>query len=251
MKDIQYHILNGDTLKERFPAELGGEIIVLRECMVEGNVNGGTPTEIFDSRKLFFKKAYLIPADGYHKTSQLEIEKILNIPDKSEITLWFEDDLFCQANLWFSLYLLTQNNHNYQAFLVRPNTSLQEGFSGLDQKGLMDAFHERIELNQEDQQMFKELWKLYQQRQITELQKIAERYLKRFPFLHPAIDAVAQLYPPLGLREPHTIVKHLIKKHGASDFGKIFRAFIQKVPIYGFGDMQVKRIFDELKNDKT
>ncbi len=36
----QYHILNGDSLKEQFPENIQGDIIVARECLVDGNVKG-------------------------------------------------------------------------------------------------------------------------------------------------------------------------------------------------------------------
>jgi len=36
----QYHILNGDALKEQFPDRIKGKIIIARECLVDGNVTG-------------------------------------------------------------------------------------------------------------------------------------------------------------------------------------------------------------------
>ena len=50
----QYHILNGDALKEKFPEDLKGEIVVARECMVVGNVKGSTLEEVFQSRAQFY-----------------------------------------------------------------------------------------------------------------------------------------------------------------------------------------------------
>ena len=35
----QYHILNCDSLKEQFPENIQGELLVARECLADGNVN--------------------------------------------------------------------------------------------------------------------------------------------------------------------------------------------------------------------
>ena len=35
-----YHILNGDSLKNQFPKSISGELIVARECLVDGNIQG-------------------------------------------------------------------------------------------------------------------------------------------------------------------------------------------------------------------
>lgn len=247
----KYHILNGDALKERFPKKLGGEIIVLRECMVEGEISGDTPSEVFESRKEFFNKAYQIPVNGYYSKSQLEIERILSIPNHSEVTLWFEDDLFCQTNLWFTMFLLLQKQIEKKVYLVRPNTSLLLGFSGFDQNGLVNAFDDRVELIPDDLHIFNKFWKLHQGKQYATLKKFAGQNSKKFPFLYPAIEALINLYPEQGLGEPHRIIMKLIQIHGRSDFGKIFRSFIEQAPIYGFGDMQVKRIFDEMTHHES
>ncbi|MBL4568251.1 MAG: hypothetical protein JKY69_00790, partial [Flavobacteriaceae bacterium] len=57
----QYHILNGDSLKEQFPVTIDGEIIVARECLVDGDVTGCDLDELFRSRAKFISTNY----DGY------------------------------------------------------------------------------------------------------------------------------------------------------------------------------------------
>ena len=37
---IKFHVLNGDALKEQFPPTITGDIIVIRECLVDGPVTG-------------------------------------------------------------------------------------------------------------------------------------------------------------------------------------------------------------------
>ena len=45
---------------------------------------------------------------------------------------------------------------------------------------------------------------------------------------------------------PYTSLLEITKKLKPSSFGKVFVEFSQKEAVYGFGDIQVKRIFDEI-----
>ena len=53
-----YHILNGDVLKNQFPKQVPGQIIVARECLVDGPVDGDSMEELFETRSSFIQKAY-------------------------------------------------------------------------------------------------------------------------------------------------------------------------------------------------
>jgi len=91
----QYHILNGDSLNQQFPASISGEIIIARECLVDGNIEGETLADFYLSRAKFIEKLLNENnTDFYFRKSVVEFQKIQNIPEKSEINLWFEDDLF-------------------------------------------------------------------------------------------------------------------------------------------------------------
>ena len=124
-----FHILNGDALKDQFPSSITGQLIIMRECMVDGDVSGNSPEEIFSSRTRFMTKHYkdVTPAIYYQKTTP-EFYKMRNIPKDAEVHLWFEHDLFCQVNLWFVLYYLDVCNIKPNTYLVFPNSDLQFGF---------------------------------------------------------------------------------------------------------------------------
>ena len=59
----QYHILNGDSLKDQFPEIISGEIIIARECLVDGNVKGNNLIEFFKTRAKFISNNY----NGYNE----------------------------------------------------------------------------------------------------------------------------------------------------------------------------------------
>ena len=60
----------------------------------------------------------------------------------------------------------------------------------------------------------------------------------------PTIEQIVELAAGLE-SEPAKILRNLVSDHG-NDFGTVFKAFCESHPEYGFGDLQVKRIFDEV-----
>ncbi|MBL4704861.1 MAG: DUF1835 domain-containing protein, partial [Flavobacteriales bacterium] len=117
----QYHILNGDSLKDQFPDNISGEIIVARECLVDGNVNGLDLAELFQTRARFISQNYDgYTAHDYYEKSVPEFQKMQDITSDADINLWFEDDLFCQVNFWFVIHLLSSSIQDNRIFLIRP-----------------------------------------------------------------------------------------------------------------------------------
>ncbi|MEJ2006462.1 MAG: hypothetical protein P8X57_16220 [Cyclobacteriaceae bacterium] len=55
---MEYHILNGDSLKAQFPKDIDGEIIVARECLVDGEVQSDDLKELFKIRASFITSTY-------------------------------------------------------------------------------------------------------------------------------------------------------------------------------------------------
>ena len=249
----EYHTLNGDALKAQFPSQIKGDIIIARECLVDGDVNGSTPEEIYATRAKFISGAY----DGYteqdyYKKTVPEFEKIRQIPKHSEINLWFEDDLFCQVNLWFVLYLLQDKFESSQVYLVRPTPAKEFGFGGMNEAELIEAFEKRIRIEYAEYNELKKLWKYYQNSDFEGLMEIAEKYKVQFPFLRPAVQAHIERFPEDGsLGRPEQSLLSIMRELQTDQFAPVFREFCKRENIYGFGDLQVKRMWDINKNNIT
>lgn len=242
-----YHILNGDALKSQFPKLVSGELIVTRECLVDGNVQGESLNELFTNRAEYLESYPQIPAGEYFKTSVPEITKITNIPKGATVYCWFEDDLFCQVNFWFVLHLLAKHKHDYKVYLVRPNEGNEYSFGHMSQGELIAAYNAANILDTSDLQCLANLWRNFQQKHYDEMLMLAERYLDKFPFLLAAINAEIDRLPDnTGYGRPERRLLSIIQSHGAQDFPAVFRMFHQSEAIYSFGDLQVKRMFDEL-----
>lgn len=241
----QYHILNGDVLKKQFPENIQGDVIVARECLVDGNVEGKNLDELFTSRAKFISQNYGGTEQDYYEKAASEFLKILEINSNSDINLWFEDDLFCQVNFWFVVNLLQRKDNNYQIFLIRPKTHTQYGFGGLKKSELISSYEDRLILTETDK--ISRLWESYQSNDIKTLISTAQEIENKYPFILPAVNAHIQRFPSKGkIGRPTESLIEIMEEFKTEDFGIVFREFNKRESIYGFGDLQVKRLFDEI-----
>lgn len=238
------HILNGDALLAQFPETLVGERLVCRECLVVGDLAGETLQEFYIARATWLVAHYGGTLQDYNEKAVTEFEKILALPNGTEINLWFEDDVFCQTNFWFILHLLAQREHS-NLFLVRPQEHTQYGFGGFDANGLQELFQQKIQLTQLE--VLSSLWQHYKAGNMSQLLATAEAIQHDFPFIHEAVVAYTASIPTedsLGL--PSETIISIAKDLNTEDFGLIFREFCERLPIYGYGDLQVKQLYDAL-----
>lgn len=243
-----YHVLTGESLKEQFPKSLAGNILVARECLVDGELEASSLEELFVNRAKFISSVYenYTEAD-YLKKTVVEFEKIRKIPAEAEINLWFEDDLFCQVNLWFTIFVLTQNDRNYSTYLIRPKKGLEYNFSGMNESELITAFRERTKIEVSELEKFRNLWVCFQENNRQELLNLAEDLADKYYFLLPAIIANLERDPADGtLGRPQRTLIEIIDELQTDKFGLVFQEFCRRESIYGFGDLQVKRMFDEI-----
>ncbi len=243
---LQYHILNGDALKAQFPTTLSGEQIVLRECLVDGAVEGDTLKELLATRATFISQNYegITEAEYFEKTHS-EFQKIINISPNSEVNLWFEEDLFCQVNFWFTIHLLQQHIPSTPIYLVKPNPPNQYSFGYLNKEELVGLYQRRQLLQQKE--AIASLWTYYQKSKTEQMLEVAEALAKEYPFLVPAVKAHIDRIPKEGqLGRPSQLVLQIMEDLGTEEFGPVFSAFSKQAPIYGFGDTQVKRLWKDL-----
>jgi len=82
--------------------------------------------------------------------------------------------------------------------------------------------------------------------------RIAEKLNDRFSFLIYAVQAHKDRLPLNGNsgRPTQTLIR-IMNELNTAEFGPIFREFSKREAIYGFGDLQVKRMLAEIKNTST
>lgn len=246
MKKI-YHILNGDALKEQFPKKIEGEIIVARECLVDGKVESEGLEGLFEVRAQFISENYNGSVSDYYTQTVSEFEKIKNIPAKSEVNLWFEDDLFCQVNFWFVAHLIFHHLKEVEVFLVRPEVHTSFGFGGLSQDELAQVLRDKVMLKELDK--IASLWNYYKNDEQERLLKVVNDLKDAYPFMVTAVKAHIERIPTKeSPGRPTQVLIQIMRELKTTEFAPVFREFNKRESIYGFGDLQVKKLFDKINS---
>lgn len=244
-----YNILNGDSLAYSFPdAKIEGDIIVVREALIDGDLSGNTLQDFWHSRAKYMGLTEV----EYHEMVVVEFEKIRNAPDDSEFNLWFEYDLFCQVNMWFvisiinSLSVKRKDYAVYTSYLDSNNKHFWNGFGPANSSQLKVCFRDRILLSDADLQLGQELWAAYKDNNFEELTRLAENQSFAFPYLQEVVKAHIDRFPKDGTNgRPEKVIED-ITKNVSTDFHVVFKEFWKRESIYGFGDTQLKHLYDKV-----
>lgn len=232
------HVLPGDAQTETFKQTgIEGEVVVCREAMVEGPADN--PDDLWSQRADFHS-----PGDhaSYLANVVSEFEKLINTAPGSEINLWFEYELFCQANMWFCLYLLRDTDA--AIYRVAPVTLAEKdiwsGFGRMDGDDLRRCFEGRIRLGKEDVELGSELWKAFSAGDYELLSELSRTASEAFPYLDIVTRAAAEKDT-----RPARILKE-IAADGITEFDDVFGEFSKRAGVYGYGDLQVKKILGDI-----
>lgn len=242
-----FHVLNGDTLAGIFPEAIPGERIIFREALVDGPVNPTANLALWEVRAEFILKDYPnSSSQDYYQFSYLEILKIKSIPSGAKIYLWFEEDLFCQVNLWFILNYL--KDQDIDVFLVLPFKDSPYHFSLMQEQELIESYQSKAHaLSRKEMEILARIWTHFQHEEVYEALLIADSFQERFPFLKLAVEAWRDSIPVGDYPgKPKATILEIQKELQTTEFEPIFREFQNRLPIYGFGDLQVKKMGKEL-----
>lgn len=241
---MKVHVLPGDALAEDFKnSTIEGEIIVCRECLVDGDVKAESLEDFWQTRATFITNSYGGNEKEYFSGVVAEFEKLKTAAlARAEINLWFEYELFCQVNLWFCLYFLRETGTRIfrVAPVVRQKEDIWKGFGRLEAGDLEKCLAKRIEFSENDLLLGADLWQAYQNADYEKLEKLSENESQCFPFLREVCRAEIE-----KATRPRRALQEIIAS-GKEDFAEIFPAFSAQMGVYGFGDTQVQRILSEI-----
>ncbi len=241
---MTYHILNGDALTERFPEEIEGKHVIIRECLIEGPLNAENPNHFLSIRENYLSQTYPEHGEDYYaKFTKPELEKLSAIPSDSTVYLWFEEDLFCLMNAWYVLYLLSNAPSSYQVYWVHPPMSMHYGFGGLSPDELKRAPEHAKKVGTEDLKIAAKLWEHIATENYDSILKL--KFSNSFNFLNTGIQLLLDVKVE---RKVESLLNELITNIENPEFGAVFRKFHSTAPEYGLGDLQVKRLYDRIMN---
>lgn len=240
-----FHILNGDALGGTFALSgIHGEVIVCREALVDGPVSFVNDEAFWNGRANFLQNQFVTEEGEYERIVRQEFNRISSLTPDDDIFLWFEHDLFCQANMWFIVSLLKRKGltHAYRISpLPKLNTKWQ-GFGHHAPEDLKICLSNRVEFSPGDLSLGDELWRAYSQNDIPRLTTLSGTLSPCFPRLDEVCKAEIDRKKN---GRPRKVLQEILGK-GHSDFNEIFSQFSQREGIYGFGDLQVKLMLREM-----
>lgn len=239
---MKYHVLPGDALVETFnQTEIDGDVIVCRECLIDGEIKAANLEDFWKMRAAFIGENYGAEETDYLNNVAAEFQKLRNLPEDSEVNLWFEYELFCQVNMWFCLSLLQDKNVKIfrVAPIVKDEKDVWKGFGKLETEDLEKCFADRIEFSETDVQIGVKLWKAFQDKNWDELKTLGAEKSDSFPKLAEVCAAAIEIE-----NRPAETLRKIISDE--TTFENIFAQFSASEGVYGFGDAQVKRILQKI-----
>jgi hypothetical protein len=239
------HILNGDALGDQFPKDLPGETLVFRECLIEGPRKEVEFEAFFTSRAAYLSDTYdPTIKESYSQELSIPLMKVVTDLKPSEVVLWFEEDLFCQANFWFVCHFLLSSGYRGKVSWAKPSGTARYNFGLLSKESLMAVFEDRLPV---DIAKITLLWQAYSVNDSDELIRLVEGITDLSEYIIPAALAYRDMNTStIEQSRPYLSLLEITKTQKTTRFGKAFMAFCKKEAVYGFGDIQVKRIFDKV-----
>jgi hypothetical protein len=238
-----YHVLPGDAQVEEFrKTGIEGELIVCREALIYGPVDADDIDQFWNERARFIVGEYGEDEIAYHDNVARDLAKLLDVEVGDEINLWFEYELFCSVNMWFCLSLLKDTGAD--VYRVEPIGLDEEdrwnGFGKFTSDDLKAAFELRTKLSTEDIDLGASLWDAYRKKDVDKLRELAAGEHDAFPCLGEVAAAAAEE----DIR-PREIVREVVAG-GETEFENIFTEFKKRAGVYGYGDVQVQKLVDQL-----
>ncbi|WP_291399413.1 DUF1835 domain-containing protein [Daejeonella sp.] len=243
-----YHIVNGDCLADQLrQTKINQDFIICRECLIEGNVSAENISAFWAIRAKFIAQSYQVSTEEYFSKTKSEFEKLYSLPENSEICLWFENDLFCQTNMWFVISILA-DQARLKIFRIFPiienKADTWKGFGISNPEKLEQAYYSKIEFTHDDIELGKNLWKAYQNGDLDKLSELSKFQSDCFEYLEEVCQAHIDRFPLDGfLGRPDRVIKEIIENKSKT-FKIVFSEFADREGIYGFGDLQVKAIYE-------
>lgn len=253
------HILNGDaTLPGFTETGIAGDVMIWREAFAEGPLMADLSAEEFwQQRSEWICEHYGETPSGYTSKLTPEIQKLGD--DYANIVLWFEFDLFCQANLLGVLELIGSMPHlaESQIWLICPDSfpgmADFRGLGELNGHQLASLYPERKLLTTDDLATAHLTWKFFATNNAVALLDWLQLHTSwgNLPHLRPALMAqITKLTENVGglnyIEQKLLDIYHL----GARTPQDIYREFWRTEPIFGFGDTQLLTYLKKLQQKR-
>ena len=245
------HITNGNSLTDYLnELDIVGEKLTWQEMLCEGPAIVEINSEKFlDNRKSFFSEFYDIDLDTDEIKS--ELSKLDSCNEYSEIILWFEYDLFCHINMIAVINLILQKKIKLPISLVCSGrikgSKILKGLSELNAEQLIDHYKKKVKLNSEDLDLAKTIWGIYCGKDHNLLKPYIIT-ISSFTYLSNCLKAHLERFPDsiYGLNVLEKNILEIVNNNSIKSKHHLLGYVLNYQGYYGFGDLQIFRIIEEL-----
>jgi hypothetical protein len=135
------------------------------------------------------------------------------------------------------------------SYLDRTSKHFWNGFGPAKSNDLVSCFNRRILLNDDDLHLAQHLWRAYKRDNPEELTRLAKTRSSAFPYVQEVVKAHLDRFPKDGIKgRPERVIEE-ITKNISPDFQKVCEEFWKRESIYGFGDVQLKPLYDSVMHE--
>jgi hypothetical protein len=235
------HVVNGDAFLPRLrEGDVAGPALAWADMLSEGPLVNRLQTEAdWRTRAAGIDPFYRVDPTAYVEAAMGRLAEIRAAADAgTEIVFWFDEELFCQANLCYLLDWLARESPKANASLVLDPDPLGASPVG----GLRTLFADREPLTPERLALARRFWAAISGPDPTDLGAILAGDLSAWPLLEQGARAHLARFPSKG-RGLSEVEEELLRlaKRGPTPFAELFTAW-QQMPLgraSGFGDAQV------------
>lgn len=253
MNETILHITNGGALTSYLKElKIQGEMITWQEMLCEGpTLDTIHSIELIEKRGRFLNTFYDIELDL--KKIDLALSQLDNANDRyKEVVIWFEYDLFCQINMLAVISLLKQKGIKLPIYLVCSGRitgkSELKALTQLNPNQLINHYKNKVLLNDEDLDLATTLWQIY----CGIDHNLFKPYITKtssFKYLNNCLKAHLERFPDSisGLNILETNILNLIQENNINSKHHLLGYALNYQGFYGYGDLQLKRIIDNLE----
>jgi len=246
------HLLNGESTEAVLAqTDLGGDRFFFRDALIAGPTPAVNGLDWRRIRAAHLAEAYGVEFEKCENNFARQQQLFESFNDHEEVTLWFESDLFCQANLLYVLDWCAHSHPESKLSLICigefPGRPTFRGLGELTPQELSSLFHKRIEVTAAQLELAACAWQAYRSEDPRELERLLQTDTSALPFLDGALKLQLTRFPSArnGLNRIESSGLELIGQ-GFTRFLDLFPRFVAAEPDYGLGDAQFWNAMQQL-----
>jgi len=256
--DYMIHLVAGESARGTLEqTSIPGEKLSIDDILMEGPVIDGLRSEsAWSERAEYLERFFSIPKADY-VSGKPERDRILSESlSHDEIVLWFEFDLFCQANLMYYLdWYASRDLGAARLMLICPETFPGKpnfrGLGELFENELESLFPQRTEVTAEQKHIAQRAWQVFSDEDPRAIERFIRSDTSPLPLVAPAWRAHLERFPStangLGVVPQKTL--EAIQSQPLP-FKKLFHVVNSTPELFrhGMGDLQLQAYLDMLSS---